>query len=387
MTVPTGTGGGASATAQLTAEGVSIWLDDLSRNLVQTGALGRLVTEAHVTGVTSNPTIFAHALAKGERYGEQVSALADRGADVETAVFEITTDDVRSACDVLMGVYEATDGLDGRVSIEVDPRLARDTAATTAAARRLWTTVDRPNLMIKIPATAEGLPAITTVLGEGISVNVTLIFALERYRAVMNAWLAGLEVARTAGRDLSRIASVASFFVSRVDVEVDRRLTAIGSPTALALRGSAALANARLAYQAFEEMLAGQRWQLLATGGARPQRPLWASTGVKDPDYPDTLYVTELVAPDTVNTMPGATLEALIEHGTVRGDTVRGTYRDAAAVLDRLAGLGIEYTDVVETLEREGVEKFDRSWGDLLATVSDELARATAFGDTEERDR
>jgi len=373
----------APALARLSAEGVSIWLDDLSRELLETGELTRLVRERNVVGVTSNPTIFASALAKGERYAAQVRALATHGADIDTAVFEITTDDVRSACDVLRPVYDATGGLDGRVSIEVDPRLAHRDADTIAAARRLWATVDRPNAMIKIPATIEGLPAITAALVEGISVNVTLIFGLERYRAVLNAWLAGLEGAQAAGRDLSTIASVASFFVSRVDTEIDSRLTSIGTPEALALRGEAALANARLAYQAFEEVSATARWQVLASAGARPQRPLWASTGVKDPRYPDTMYVTELVAPGTVNTMPGTTLEAVADHGEIAGDTVRGTYDEAAELLDRLAALGNGYTDVVEQLEREGVAKFQQSWTGLLTTVSDELARAAAFDTAE----
>jgi transaldolase len=373
----------APALARLSAEGVSIWLDDLSRELLETGELARLVRERNVVGVTSNPTIFASALAKGERYAAQVRALATRGADIDTAVFEITTDDVRSACDVLRPVYDATGGLDGRVSIEVDPRLAHRDADTIAAARRLWATVDRPNALIKIPAPIEGLPAITAALAEGISVNVTLIFGLERYRAVLNAWLAGLEDAQTAGRDLSTIASVASFFVSRVDTEVDSRLAAIGTPEALVLRGEAALANARLAYQAFEEVTATSRWQVLAAAGARPQRPLWASTGVKDPRYPDTMYVTELVAPGTVNTMPAKTLEAVADHGEIAGDTVRGTYDEAAELLDRLAGLGIGYTEVVEQLEREGVDKFQQSWAGLLTTVSDELARAAAFDSAE----
>ncbi|MFZ0157634.1 MAG: transaldolase [Kineosporiaceae bacterium] len=373
----------APALARLSAEGVSIWLDDLSRELLETGELARLVRERNVVGVTSNPTIFASALAKGERYAAQVRALATRGADIDTAVFEITTDDVRSACDVLRPVYDATGGLDGRVSIEVDPRLAHRDEDTISAARRLWATVDRPNAMIKIPATIEGLPAITAALAEGISVNVTLIFGLERYRAVLNAWLAGLEGAQSAGRDLSTIASVASFFVSRVDTEVDSRLTSIGTPEALALRGEAALANARLAYQAFEEVTATSRWQVLDAAGARPQRPLWASTGVKDPRYPDTMYVTELVAPGTVNTMPGTTLEAVADHGEIAGDTVRGTYDEAAELLDRLAALGIGYTEVVEQLEREGVDKFQQSWTGLLTTVSDELARAAAFDSAE----
>jgi transaldolase len=264
------------------------------------------------------------------------------------------------------------------VSIEVEPKLARKTDETIAAAKRLWATVDRKNVMIKIPATVEGLPAITAAIAEGISVNVTLIFSLERYRAVMNAYLSGLEKARSAGLDLTQIASVASFFVSRVDTEIDKRLNAIGTDEAKALKSKAGVANARLAYQAFEEVLATARWQDLAAAGARVQRPLWASTGVKDPSLPDTLYVTELVAKDTVNTMPGATLEATADHGVITGDSVTGNYADAAALLDQLAGVGISYDDVVELLEVEGLDKFEKSWGELLGSVTDELERARA---------
>jgi transaldolase len=377
----------SDALADLSRHGVSVWLDDLSRELLAGGELARLVRDRHVVGVTTNPTIFAGALAKGDRYTDQVRALADRGATVEEAVFEITTDDVRAGADLLRPVYDATGGLDGRVSIEVDPRLAHDTEKTIESARLLWSTVDRPNTMIKIPATLEGLPAISAVLAEGISVNVTLIFSLPRYRAVMNAYLEGLEGARAAGLDLSTIASVASFFVSRVDTEIDKRLDAIGTDEAKALKGKAAVANARLAYQAYEEVLATSRWQVLAGAGARPQRPLWASTGVKDPSYPDTLYVTELVAPDTVNTMPGKTLDAVADHGEITGDTVRGRSAEAAAALDALARLGIGYTEVVDLLEREGVDKFEKSWQELLTTVDDELARASVSSSAEEAEQ
>ena len=375
------------ALADLSRHGVSVWLDDLSRELLAGGELSRLIAERHVVGVTTNPTIFASALAKGDRYTDQVRALARRGATVEEAVFEITTDDVRAGADLFRPVYDATDGLDGRVSIEVDPRLANDTEKTVAAARLLWSTVDRPNAMIKIPATLAGIPAITAVLADGISVNVTLIFSLPRYRAVMNAYLEGLEAARTNGHDLSRISSVASFFVSRVDTEIDKRLDALGTDEGKALKGKAAVANARLAYQAYEEMLATARWELLAEAGARPQRPLWASTGVKDPNYPDTMYVSELVAPDTVNTMPGKTLDAVADHGEITGDTVRGRYAEATAVLDALARLGIGYADVVDLLEREGVDKFEKSWAELLTTVDDELARASVTTGEEEADQ
>lgn len=375
------------ALADLSRHGVSVWLDDLSRELLAGGELQRLIDTRHVVGVTTNPTIFASALAKGDRYTDQVTDLARRGATVEEAAFAITTDDVRAGADLLRPVHDASGGLDGRVSIEVDPRLAHDTERTVESARLLWRTVDRPNVMIKIPATVAGLPAITTALAEGISVNVTLIFSLERYRAVMNAYLSGLEAAHATGRDLDPIASVASFFVSRVDTEVDRRLDAIGTPEATALKGQAAIANARLAYQAFEETVATERWRVLADAGARVQRPLWASTGVKDPAYPDTLYVTELVAPDTVNTMPTKTLDAVADHGEITGDTVRGRYDDSAALLDRLAALDIDYADVVAVLEREGVDKFEKSWGELLRTVEDELARASVSDSPEEAGR
>lgn len=365
-----------SPIARLRDAGVAIWLDDLSRELLTTGELDRLVTERGVVGVTTNPTIFAGALSRGTAYDAQLADLAGEGVPVAEAVFRITTDDVRDACDALADVHARTGGLDGRVSIEVDPGLARDTDGTVALARRLWSTVDRPNLYIKIPATLEGLPAITAVIAEGISVNVTLIFSLDRYRAVLDAYQAGLEAAAAAGHDLSSIASVASFFVSRVDAAVDARLDELGTPQASALRGEIAIANARLAYQVYEASVATDRWQRLAASGARPQRPLWASTGVKDPAYPDTRYVDELVAPGVVNTMPGKTLEAVADHGDVRGDTVTGRYVRAAEQLAGLAALGIDLDEVTSALESEGVDKFVASWRELLATVSDGLARS-----------
>jgi transaldolase len=366
--------------ADLAANGVSIWLDDLSRELLESGDLDALIQDRGVVGVTTNPTIFANALAKGDRYENQVKSLVAKKADVETAVYEITTDDVRTASDTFRPIYESSGHLDGRVSIEVDPRLARDTPATIEMAERLWNTVDRPNTMIKIPASVEGLPAITASIAKGISVNVTLIFSLERYRAVMDAYLTGLEQARAAGLPLADIASVASFFVSRVDTEIDKRLNAIGTDEAKALKSKAGVANARLAYQAFEEVLATARWQELAGAGARVQRPLWASTGVKDPSLPDTLYVTELVAKDTVNTMPGATLEATADHGVITGDSITGNYADAAAVMNSLQQAGIDYDDVVNLLEVEGLDKFEKSWTELLATVQGELDRVAALG-------
>jgi transaldolase len=359
----------------LTAAGVAVWLDDLSRELLAGGGLQSLVDTRHVVGVTSNPTIFASALAKGDRYNDQLADLAARGADVDTAVFLVTTDDVRAACDVLAPVHVQTGGLDGCVSIEVDPRLSRDAAATAEMARLLWTTVDRGNLYIKIPATQEGLPAITAVISQGISVNVTLIFSLDRYRAVMDAYLSGLEQAHAAGRDLASIRSVASFFISRVDAEVDARLDHLAAPGAEALKGSAAIANARLACQAHEELTGGERWQRLAGLGARPQRPLWASTGVKNPAYPDTKYVAGLIARGTVNTMPGATLEAFADHGQVSGDTMTGGDDGSRSFLDRLASAGIDFDDVAEYLERDGLARFGKSWSELGATVAAELER------------
>jgi len=356
--------------------GVAIWLDDLSRDLLQSGGLARLVREGGVVGVTTNPTIFASALAGGAAYDAQLTELAAVGTGVDEAIVTITTDDVRDACDALAEVHAATGGLDGRVSIEVDPGLARDTHRTVAMAARLWATVDRPNLYIKIPATIEGLPAISATIGAGINVNVTLIFSLDRYRAVVDAYQAGLEAALAAGHDLTTVASVASFFVSRVDAAVDARLDAIGTPEAAALRGTIAIANARLAYQVHEQTLATDRWQALAASGANPQRPLWASTGVKDPAYADTRYVDELVAPGVVNTMPGKTLEAVAEHGQVRGDSVTGAYDGAADAIGRLADLGIDLDEVTDTLEAEGVEKFEASWRELVATISEGLARS-----------
>lgn len=356
--------------------GVSVWLDDLSRVLLESGDLATLVKEKGVVGVTTNPTIFASALQKGSAYDAQMRDLAAADATVEDAVFALTTDDVRTACDVLRPVFDATGGQDGRVSIEVDPRLAKDTEKTEAMARELWHTVDRPNVMIKIPATVEGLPAISRVIAEGVNVNVTLIFSLDRYRAVMNAFLTGLEQAREHGVDLSTIHSVASFFVSRVDTEVDKRLDADGSEQATALKGRAGIANARLAYHAYEEVFSTPRWANLKDAGAHAQRPLWASTGVKDPAYPDTMYVDELVAPNTVNTMPDKTLDAVADHGAVPAVSFAGDYEAASVHLDDLERLGISYTDVVELLEDEGVEKFVVSWGELLESVEGALTEA-----------
>jgi len=364
--------------AELSAAGVAVWLDDISRERLRSGNLAGLVRDKHVVGVTTNPTIFQKALEKGSAYDEQVRDLALRGTDVGEAVRAITTYDVRWACDVMRGVHDASDGVDGRVSIEVDPRIAHDTARTVAEAKALWWLVDRPNLYIKIPATVEGLPAITETLAAGISVNVTLIFSLERYEAVMDAFLTGVEQARDNGHDISRLGSVASFFVSRVDTEVDKRLDKLGSDDALERRGEAAIANARLAYERYERVFGTERWGTLAAAGAHPQRPLWASTGVKDPAYDDTRYVVELVAPGTVNTMPEATLDAVADHGAIRGDTIRGTYEQARQVLDGLAALGVGYDDVVRVLEEEGVKKFEDSWEELIESVTVQLRRAGA---------
>ncbi|MGD1225791.1 transaldolase [Streptomyces krungchingensis] len=367
----------ATATAvplkRLSDEGVSIWLDDLSRKRIASGNLAELIASRHVVGVTTNPSIFQAAIGSGEGYEEQLADLAERGVTVDEAVRMMTTADVRAAADILRPVYDATGGRDGRVSIEVDPRLAHRTAATIAEAKQLAWLVDRPNVMIKIPATKAGLPAITEVIGLGISVNVTLIFSLERYREVMDAYIAGLEKARERGLDLSEIHSVASFFVSRVDSEIDKRLAKVGTDEALALKGRAALANARLAYEAYEEVFGGARWTALAPSGAHKQRPLWASTGVKDPSYKDTLYVDELVAPGTVNTMPEATLDATAARGDVRGDTVTGGYAQARADLAAVERLGISYDEVVGQLEDEGVSKFEAAWEDLLEAVTESL--------------
>ena len=357
--------------AGLADAGVSLWLDDLSRELLTSGRLAQLVETRYVSGVTTNPTIFAAAIGRRSAYQAQLDDLAARGAEVGEALRELTTHDVRDACDVLRPCFDTTGGVDGRVSIEVDARLAHDAPGMIAEARSLWWSVDRPNLFIKIPATLAGLPAITACLAEGISVNVTLIFSLSRYRQVMDAFLDGMQQAVERGLDPAGIASVASFFVSRVDTEVDRRLERLGSVEADVLRGRAGLANARLAFQEYERMLDTGAWRELEAAGARPQRPLWASTSTKNPDYPDTLYVDGLVTRGVVNTMTEGTLAAIADHGRSHpADTVRGTYDDARAVLDALAWAGIDYDEVVSVLEEEGVAKFADAWSRL----SDELA-------------
>ncbi|RAN74292.1 transaldolase [Bacillus sp. SRB_336] len=366
----------SSPTAQLSAAGVSIWLDDLTRTRLTDGSLQKLIDEKNVVGVTTNPSIFEAAITKSDAYKSSLKEFSAKGVPAEEAVFEMTTEDVANGCDVFAGVAAATKGVDGRVSIEVDPRKAWDTEGTIAEAKRLYAKVNKKNVYIKIPATVEGLDAITATLAEGISVNVTLIFSLERYRAVVNAFLSGLEKAKANGHNLADIHSVASFFVSRVDTEIDKRLDALGTDEAKGLKGKAGLANARLAYQLFEEVFSSERWSLLADAGALPQRPLWASTGVKDPAYPDTLYVTGLVAKNVVNTMPEKTLDATFDHAEVTGDSVTGTYNESNALLNRLEGLGISYNDVVGLLETEGLDKFVASWQDLLDHVQEALDAA-----------
>ena len=364
----------SESTQKLSDAGVSIWLDDLSRERLTSGNLAELIKTHNVVGVTTNPTIFAGALSKGAAYAEQMRELAAAGADVEEAVFAATCDDVRNACDVFEPIYKSTNGFDGRVSIEVDPRLARDAEGTAKMARELYERVGRENVMIKIPATQEGLRPIAETLAAGISVNVTLIFSLTRYREVINAYMLGLEQALENGKDLSTIHSVASFFVSRVDTEIDARLEAAGGD-AVQLKGQAGLANARLAYEVFEEMFSSQRWARLEAHGANVQRPLWASTGVKDPALPDTLYVTGLVAPNTVNTMPEATLNAVADHGEITGNTIVPNYSEANKVLDAIS-VHVSYPEVVEKLEVEGLSKFDVSWEELLQTVREALEQA-----------
>ncbi|MBE1492139.1 transaldolase [Plantactinospora soyae] len=364
---------------ELTAAGVAVWLDDLSRVRLSSGNLDQLRREKHLVGVTTNPTIFAKALSDADEYSWQLRDLAMRGVTVEETVRMLTTYDVRWACDVMRPAYDSSAGVDGRVSIEVDPRLAYETEKTVAEAKALWWLVDRPNLFIKIPATEAGLPAITATLAEGISVNVTLIFGLDRYSQVMEAFLAGLEQAKANGHDLTKIASVASFFVSRVDSEVDKRLDKLGAagrPDLAALKGKAAVANAQLAYERYSEVFSSDRWQALADAGAHPQRPLWASTSTKNPEYRDVIYVEELIAPGTVNTMPEPVIDAYADHGEVRPDAVTGAYTQAREVFTGLAAAGVDFDDVIATLEREGVEKFEASWLELLDGVRKSLEAA-----------
>jgi transaldolase len=366
----------SDALADLSAQDVSIWLDDISRERLRSGNLQELIDTKHVVGVTSNPTIFAKALEKGDAYDEQLRELKTRQVALDGVIRYLMAYDIRWACDVLRPVFDRTSGKDGRVSIEVDPRIAHDSARTTAEAKGLWWLVDRPNVMVKIPATVPGLSSITAATAAGINVNVTLIFGLDRYDKVMDAYLTGLEQAKANGIDLSTIRSVASFFVSRVDTEIDKRLEKLGSDEAKALRGKAGIANARLAYERYEKVIASDRWQALKAVGAHEQRPLWASTGVKDPAYDDTMYVVELVAPNTVNTMPEATLEAVADHGVIRGNTIAGTYEASRKVIDDLNAIGIGYDDVVELLEVEGVQKFEDSYTQLAESVQGQLDKS-----------
>jgi transaldolase len=368
----------------LAAAGVAVWLDDLSRTRIHSGSLARSVETGEIVGITTNPTIFAKAIGAGSGYEDQVRELALRGTAIGESLRLLTAWDVRAACDILRPVFERTEGRDGRVSIEVDPRIAQDGERTAAEARGLWWLVDRPNLFIKIPATLAALPAITASLADGISINVTLIFSVERYRAVLEAFLTGLELRAASGGSLKGIESVASFFVSRVDTEVDHRLEeAAAHDKDLTgdvgrLRGQAGIANSRLAYEVYESMLQSPRWKSLASKGARPQRLLWASTGVKDKSFPDTRYVVELVAPDTVNTMPEATLNAVADHGEVRGNTIRDSYAAAHAVMDDLCRVGVDVTEVAELLEAQGTASFEKSWQELIASVTKQLEKAGA---------
>jgi transaldolase len=368
----------AKALTDLAAAGVAVWLDDLSRMRISSGTLAKMVEKKEIVGITTNPTIFSHAIGSGSGYEDQLRDLAVRGTDIGETLRALTAWDVRAACDILRPAYDVSDGRDGRVSIEVDPRIAHDGGKTAAEARGLWWLVDRPNLFIKIPAALEGLPAITETLAAGISVNVTLIFSVERYKAVLDAFLSGLEQLAAAGGSLKGIESVASFFVSRVDTEVDKRLDAMKSDEAKRLRGQAAVANSRLAYEVYEAMLGSARWKALAAKGAKPQRLLWASTGVKDKAYPDTKYVMDLVARDTVNTMPEATLQAVADHGVVRGDTVRDGYAAAHTLMDDLKKVGVDMADVAAVLEREGVASFEKSWQGLIGSVTSQIEKAGA---------
>jgi transaldolase len=350
----------------LSAAGVSIWLDELSRDILEDGELERLVQSCSVVGVTTNPTIFANAITRGSRYAVQLERLAANGIDVAEAVRAVVIWDVQRAADVLRPVWEKTGGVDGRVSLEVSPELADDTAATIAEAVQLWELVDRPNLMVKIPATRAGVRAVTGTVAAGVNVNVTLVFSAQRCAEIGAAYVDGLEQARENGHDLASIHSVSSLFVSRVDTEVDRRLDAKGVRD---LRGRAALANARLAHEALSDVWECGRWRSLAADGARRQRLLWASTGVKDPSFPDTKYITGLVTPGTVFTMPPATLSAFADHGEVAGDQVVGRSAEAAADIAAVTAAGIDLDDVYATLEKQGVAKFAASWAALHASV------------------
>lgn len=357
---------------ELARLGTSTWLDDLSRERLDSGNLRELLDTKSIVGVTTNPAIFAAAMSSGTSYDTEIAALKEKSATADEAVYSLAIDDVRNACDIFIEIYEKSGGRDGRVSIEVDPRISADADATLKQARELWTKVNRPNLMIKIPATEGSLPAITEALAEGISVNVTLIFSVERYAHVIAAYKEGIKRAAEAGKDVSTIRSVASFFVSRLDTEVDKRLELNGSDAALALRGKAGVANAQRAYSLFLKEFKEGNDDLPA--GAHPQRPLWASTGVKNPDYPATLYVSELAGPDTVNTMPEKTIDAVLEQGNLHGDALSGSAEQAENVWSQLKAVGIDFDDVFAVLEKEGVDKFVNAWEELLASMTDRLS-------------
>jgi transaldolase len=350
---------------KLSARGQSVWIDSLSREMLETGELAKLMEEDAVVGVTSNPSIFQKALEGEGWYDEQLKELADE-SDLNEVFIALASRDIEHACDLMAPVHERSGGIDGFVSMEVDPTLAHDTEATLAQALRLHEAIDRPNLYVKIPGTKEGLPAIEECIARGKSINVTLIFSLERYAEVVEAYLRGLERLRESGGDLSKVLSVASFFVSRVDTEADKRLEAIGTEEALGVRGQLAIANAKLAYQHYQEISASDRWQELAAAGARPQRCLWASTSTKNPEYRDVLYVEELIGPETVNTMPLETIRAFQDHGEVRGDTILEDLDGAHDVLGILESVGVDYDDVVQVLEDEGVKKFADSYAQLI---------------------
>jgi transaldolase len=371
----------STATETLSGHGVAIWLDDLSRARLETGTLAEMMIDQHVVGVTTNPSIFQAAITGSDDYVDDIARLAAEGANADAIVRRLTVDDVRRACELFTPVWQSTGGQDGRVSIEVDPRLARDTEATIIHAAELWDEVDRPNLLVKIPGTEAGLPAIRATIAAGISVNVTLLFSVSRYRQVMDAYHAGLEDRLTAGHPIDDIHSVASFFVSRVDAAVGALLAEDGTEQATALQGTAAIANARLAYAAFLEQTASPGWQALERSGANPQRPLWASTGVKNPAYPPTMYVSELVAPGTVNTMPEATLTALSETDPVTGDTITANLDHARDTLEALAKAGIDRDHVTAQLETDGITKFEQAWRQLLDTIdTDRAASAPTAG-------
>jgi transaldolase len=348
--------------------GVSIWLDDLSRDRLQSGSLAKLISESNVVGVTTNPSIFSAAIKGSALYRADVLALKEQGADTAAIVTALTTADVMAACDLFMQIFNSSHHVDGRVSIEVDPFLADETQPTIAQGKSLWHLINRPNLLVKVPATLAGLPAIRELTAAGISINVTLIFSVERYKLVMDSYLGGLEDRLAAGLPITEIHSVASFFVSRIDTEIDKRLDALSSNSPL--RGKSAIANAVLAYEAYLEVTASPRWQKLAEVGANQQRPLWASTGVKDKSYDSTRYVIELIAHHCVNTMPEATLDEVRSHGVVRGDSITPAIAGAHSHFIALKEAGIDFTDVVEFLEKDGVKKFADAWQELLDNVS-----------------